>query len=79
MYVWAELPEAWAVRSVEFCAALVAQTGVALSPGAGFGLAGEGYVRFALVQEPPQLREAVRRLERFLADEAVEAAEFPRT
>ncbi|MFM2428894.1 MAG: hypothetical protein RLZZ511_107 [Cyanobacteriota bacterium] len=66
MYVWAELPEAWAVRSVEFCVELVAQTGVALSPGAGFGLAGEGYVRFALVQEPPRLQEAVRRLAVFL-------------
>jgi aspartate/methionine/tyrosine aminotransferase len=66
MYVWAQLPEAWADRSVEFCLKLVQQTGVAASPGAGFGKAGEGYVRFALVQSPEVLREAVRRMAGFL-------------
>ncbi len=66
MYVWAQLPEVWGNRSVEFCQELVRQTGVAASPGAGFGKAGEGYVRFALVHEPAVLREAVRRMAGFL-------------
>jgi aspartate/methionine/tyrosine aminotransferase len=66
MYVWAKLPEAWADRSVEFCVELVAATGVAVSPGAGFGKAGEGYVRFALVQEAEVLAESVRRMAGFL-------------
>ncbi|MBE9042451.1 succinyldiaminopimelate aminotransferase, partial [Oscillatoriales cyanobacterium LEGE 11467] len=49
-----------------FCTQLVEQTGVAASPGAGFGKAGEGYVRFALVHEPPVLEEAVARMAKFL-------------
>jgi aspartate/methionine/tyrosine aminotransferase len=66
MYVWAKLPEPWAKRSVEFCTQLVAATGVAVSPGAGFGKAGEGYVRFALVHSPNVLQEAVNRIAQFL-------------
>jgi aspartate/methionine/tyrosine aminotransferase len=66
MYVWASLPAPWQTRSVEFCRQLVLQTGVAASPGAGFGPSGEGFVRFALVQDPATLVEAVRRLQGFL-------------
>jgi aspartate/methionine/tyrosine aminotransferase len=66
MYVWAKLPERWAEDSIGFCQQLVAATGVAASPGAGFGKSGEGYVRFALVHEPSVLREAVRRMAQFI-------------
>jgi aspartate/methionine/tyrosine aminotransferase len=66
MYVWAKLPEPWQQSSIEFCKALVAQTGVAASPGAGFGLCGEGYVRFALVHDPDTLSVAVDRMAGFL-------------
>ncbi|MEL6927154.1 MAG: LL-diaminopimelate aminotransferase [Cyanobacteria bacterium J06600_6] len=67
MYVWAKLPEAWQNNSVDFCTKLVAQTGVAASPGAGFGQAGEGYVRFALVRDPDVLRQAAQLIHQFLA------------
>lgn len=66
MYVWAKLPLQWSDRSVNFCTQLVAQTGVAASPGAGFGSAGEGYVRFALVKDPPTLRRAATKIQQFL-------------
>jgi aspartate/methionine/tyrosine aminotransferase len=66
MYIWAKLPERWANSSLEFCAELVAKTGVAASPGVGFGKCGEGYVRFALVREPAILLEAVDRIATFL-------------
>jgi aspartate/methionine/tyrosine aminotransferase len=66
MYVWAKLPEFWAERSIDFCTKLVEETGVAASPGAGFGKSGEGYVRFALVHEPAILREAAQRIAQFL-------------
>ncbi|NJK40881.1 MAG: LL-diaminopimelate aminotransferase [Acaryochloridaceae cyanobacterium SU_2_1] len=66
MYVWAALPEPWQQQSVNFCKQLVAQTGVAASPGAGFGPAGEGYVRFALVRDPQTLQQAVDRIAPFL-------------
>ncbi|PSB29942.1 LL-diaminopimelate aminotransferase [Stenomitos frigidus] len=66
MYVWAKLPEPWTRRSVEFCTQLAEATGVAVSPGAGFGKSGEGYVRFALVHEPAILQTAVARIAEFL-------------
>ncbi len=66
MYIWAKLPSAWSQNSIEFCTQLVKQTGVAASPGAGFGKSGEGYVRFALVHEPPLLETAVERMAEFL-------------
>ena len=66
LYLWAKLPEPWQQDSIAFCTKLVAQTGVALSPGAGFGSAGEGYVRFALVKEPDILEEAVQKISVFL-------------
>lgn len=66
LYVWAKLPAPWQDKSVEFCTQLVAATGVAVSPGAGFGKSGEGYVRFALVQEPAILEAAVAKIAIFL-------------
>jgi aspartate/methionine/tyrosine aminotransferase len=66
MYVWAKLPEVWQNDSVGFCIQMVEKTGIAASPGAGFGKAGEGYVRFALVHDPPILEKAVERIGQFL-------------
>ncbi len=66
MYVWAKLPEPWQSNSVGFCIQLVEATGVAVSPGAGFGKSGEGYVRFALVQEPEVLEKAAKKIKVFL-------------
>lgn len=66
MYVWAKLPEPWQNDSVGFCTQMVEKVGIAASPGAGFGKAGEGYVRFALVWDPPVLETAVERIAEFL-------------
>ncbi|MBW4478109.1 MAG: LL-diaminopimelate aminotransferase [Tolypothrix brevis GSE-NOS-MK-07-07A] len=66
MYIWAKLPTHWSQNSIQFCTELVEQTGVAASPGAGFGKFGEGYVRFALVHEPAILTTAVERIAKFL-------------
>jgi aspartate/methionine/tyrosine aminotransferase len=66
MYVWAPLPPSWSGNSLEFCQKLVSKTGVALSPGSGFGPGGEGYVRFALVQEPDILATAAKKIGQFL-------------
>lgn len=62
MYLWLKLPQPWAKRSVDFCTQLVETTGVALAPGVGFGQAGEGYVRMALVHPPEVLTEAIDRM-----------------
>jgi aspartate/methionine/tyrosine aminotransferase len=71
MYVWAKLPELWANNSVDFCVGLVESTGVSVAPGAGFGKAGEGYVRFALVHRPEVLSRAVEKISVFLQREIV--------
>jgi aspartate/methionine/tyrosine aminotransferase len=68
MYVWAKLPEPWQHNSLDFCIKLVAETGVAVSPGAGFGKAGEGYVRFALVQQPAILQLAAEKISGFIGN-----------
>ncbi|MEB3289062.1 MAG: LL-diaminopimelate aminotransferase [Leptolyngbya sp.] len=62
MYLWLKLPPVWAQRSMDFCIQLVEATGVALAPGVGFGQAGEGYVRLALVHPPEVLTEAIDRM-----------------
>lgn len=65
MYVWAKLPKAWENDSMGFCTQLVAATGVAAAPGAGFGKSGEGFVRFALVHQPAVLEMAVAKISSF--------------
>ena len=42
----------------------------AASPGSGFGPAGEGFVRMALVENENRLRQAVRQMGRVLGERA---------
>jgi aspartate/methionine/tyrosine aminotransferase len=65
MYIWAKLPDGLGVNDLEFCQQLVAETGIALSPGRGFGPGGVGYVRFALVQPEAVLQQAAETVGRF--------------
>jgi aspartate/methionine/tyrosine aminotransferase len=63
LYLWLPLPERLAPMASEAaCAWLLERSGVALTPGIGFGSGGEGWMRLALVAEPPQLLEAATRL-----------------
>jgi alanine-synthesizing transaminase len=63
MFVWAPIPEAYSdMDSVEFCSHLVRDCNVALSPGAGFGPGGEGFARFALIENEQRIAQAVRNL-----------------
>jgi alanine-synthesizing transaminase len=48
--------------SVEFCKFLIKEAQVAASPGVGFGPGGEGYVRFALIENEQRIAQAVRNL-----------------
>ena len=69
MFGWAPLPEAFQeMGSLEFSKLLLREAGVAVSPGVGFGPTGEGYVRFALVENKHRIRQAVRGIRRFLRD-----------
>jgi len=63
MFVWAPIPEPFrAMGSLEFAKILIQDARVAVSPGIGFGEYGEGYVRFALVENEQRIRQALRGL-----------------
>jgi alanine-synthesizing transaminase len=63
MFVWAPIPEAFrGIGSLEFAKLLIQEAKVAVSPGIGFGDYGEGYVRFALVENEQRIRQALRGL-----------------
>ena len=68
MFVWAKIPEPWAkMGSLDFAMKLLEEGDVVVSPGAGFGPAGEGYVRMALIENENRIRQAVRNIGRCLA------------
>jgi alanine-synthesizing transaminase len=73
MFVWAQIPEPFrALGSLEFSKRLLTAAKVAVSPGIGFGQSGEGYVRFALVENRHRIRQAVRGIRRFLREASPE-------
>ena len=58
MFVWAKIPEGHG-SSMDFCLELMDKAGIICTPGASFGPMGEGYVRFALVLPPEEIKEAI--------------------
>jgi alanine-synthesizing transaminase len=67
MFVWAPIPGPYEdLGSLEFSKLLVEEAKVAVSPGVGFGPGGEGYVRFALVENEHRIGQAVRGIRRGL-------------
>lgn len=68
MYVYCKLPPGLAEKGIDdlvFCQQLVATTGVAISPGRGFGPGGVGHVRFALVRPEEVLERAGKTIAEF--------------
>jgi alanine-synthesizing transaminase len=72
MYIWARIPEPYRhLGSLEFAKQLLAKAKVCVSPGVGFGDYGDGYVRFALIENESRIRQAVRGIKgMFRADAA---------
>ncbi|MEY2434227.1 MAG: alanine-synthesizing transaminase [Acidimicrobiaceae bacterium] len=67
MFAWAPIPEPYKeMGSIEFAKLLVTEANVALSPGVGFGPGGDGYVRFALIENEQRIGQAVRNLRKGL-------------
>ena len=61
MFVWAPIPEPYReMGSIDFTIDLLKRGKVAVSPGVGFGESGEGFVRFALVENEHRIGQAVR-------------------
>ncbi|MGE6664966.1 aminotransferase class I/II-fold pyridoxal phosphate-dependent enzyme [Paenibacillus xylanexedens] len=59
MFVWSRIPANYD-SSEQFAMDLVTLAGVIATPGSAFGPSGEGYVRFALVQDNEILQQAVQ-------------------
>ena len=67
MFVWAPIPEPYLeMGSLEFSKMLVTEGNVATSPGMGFGPGGDGFVRFALIENEQRIGQAVRSLKKAL-------------
>lgn len=66
MFVWTRLPPQVRSASLPFAMKLLESAGVAVAPGATFGEAGEGHVRFGLIESHDRLREAAARIGEFL-------------
>ncbi len=67
MFVWAPIPDRFRhLSSMDFAMKLLDEAEVCVSPGAGFGQNGEGYVRIALVENEDRIRQAVRQIRRAL-------------
>ncbi len=68
MFVWAPIPEPYdEMGSLDFAKLLVEEAEVATSPGIGFGPGGDGFVRFALIENEQRISQAARNLRRVLA------------
>ena len=59
-YIWARVPEGH--TSVSYVTELLDKVGVAVTPGTGYGLSGEGYIRISLTQSDARFDEGLRRL-----------------
>jgi alanine-synthesizing transaminase len=70
MFVWQRIPDLWQARmsTMDFGMMLLEKGNVAVSPGSGFGPAGEGFLRMSLVENEQRLQQAVRQIKRCLTE-----------
>jgi alanine-synthesizing transaminase len=67
MFVWAKIPEQYRkMGSIEFAKMLMVKARVAVSPGIGFGQYGDDHVRFALIENPHRINQAIRGIKQVL-------------
>ena len=69
MFVWAKIPDSLTkMGSLEFSKLLIREAKVAVSPGIGFGQYGEGYIRFALVENNHRINQAIRGIKNIIVE-----------
>ena len=69
MFVWAPIPEPFReLGSVEFSKLLLEKALAAVSPGLGFGPLGEGFVRFALIENEHRTKQATKSIRKFFQE-----------
>ncbi len=69
MFIWGKLPQValdLGMGSMEFSKRLLQEADVAVSPGIGFGIYGDQYVRIALIENEKRIRQAARNIKRFI-------------
>ncbi len=67
MFVWAKIPEKFSgPGSVKFAIKMLDEAKTAVSPGAGFGEGGEGFVRFALIENEQRTKQALRNIKKMM-------------
>lgn len=63
MFVWAKIPAQYqGMTSLDFSMKLMKEADVAVSPGSGFGAGGEGFVRFALIENEQRTKQALKNI-----------------
>ena len=69
MFAWAPIPDPYlSMGSIEFASFLVREANVAVAPGIGFGPGGEGFVRFALIENEQRIGQALRQLRKAMPE-----------
>lgn len=66
LYVWAKLPPKF-TDPVKFCADLLNDTGVSMTPGVVYGPSGNDYIRISIVIPTDRITEAIERLKAWIA------------
>jgi LL-diaminopimelate aminotransferase len=59
-YVWIEVPKGY--TSARLTSHLLSKAGIVVTPGNGFGAAGEGYIRMALTVGKERMKEVIERI-----------------
>ena len=59
-YIWAKVPNGY--TSIGFVSELLDKANIAVTPGTGYGSAGEGYIRFSITLPDARLEEGAQRL-----------------
>ena len=69
MFAWAKLPEKCLnLGSMEFSKQLLTKANIAVSPGIGFGVLGNDYVRIAFIENENRIRQSARNIKKYLKE-----------
>lgn len=75
MFLWVKIPEPFIqMGSIKFSVEMMERANVAVAPGAGFGVEGDGYLRLALVENENRITQALKQMRRALKEIEAEVA-----
>ncbi len=67
-YFWVRIPDSFH-SSVEFCAALLEKKGLVVTPGVGYGPAGERFFRVSMTAPDDRIEQGMERLKEFVKEQ----------